>query len=222
METLAKSSLAVYYPSLNPVKERQDSLSEETGIETTVFARFRDFNDFINDKNPDYIIAPSSFEKFNNSYIPILKFFHEEELTFKYYILSLNNKWNSKNINTAKLGVVEELERTHFKNYFGDKLQIQANIIKSVSKPEDLFPLLAFNSVDIIIVSSLDYAKLKEQFTIKTIKIMESKPVSLPYIFRNSKLRSTQGISQLESLSKKTLKILGFTKLKAAIPGDRQ
>ena len=82
--------------------------------------------------------------------------------------------------------------------------------INTVSKAEDLFPLLVFNSADVIALSEDNYLKLKEVFTAKTSVVnIVTHPIYFPRVYQK-KGTTSELIKKLETMSKENLNLLGF------------
>ncbi len=211
-EARASESLLVYYPTTLPVKSRQDVLKTESGgADVTVFAKFRDFADQVKAVSPAMVIAPSNFGTSNPDYKPVLRFFESNSGKFKYLVLALSQAL--KDVKMARLGLVEETEREILRDFIDGVIGSNVKAFKTVSKPEDLFPLLVFKSVDMILVSPSNYERLQKQFSSKVFKILESKPVDGITVFSRTGKDAASIAGGLEKLSAAALKDLGFSKI---------
>lgn len=208
----AKEPLPIYYASVLPAKERQEAVRDSIGgsFEVSVFAKFKDFNDEIESKAPNVLIAPSFFGKFHPEYEPVLRFKASAGNSFKYQILSLSAQWNQKNLAGGKLGMVEEESRDRLKDLVGELLGAKVKLVKSVSKPEDLFPLLIFKSADFILIGPQERERLSEKFTAKVHLVGESRAVGLPVVFVKKGFSNGPLLEALKGISPGACNALGF------------
>ena len=82
-----------------------------------------------------------------------------------------------------RIGLVEEVDREQLKALVGGLFKINCKIVKSVSKPEDLFPLLVFKTTDFIMISPDNRELLKEKFTAKVYRVSEKRSGGYPTVF---------------------------------------
>jgi len=215
----AKGTVAVYYSSTLSAKERQNTIKNEVskdGFDVVVFGKFKDFDEEIKSKKPDVILAPSTFQKYNSEYSPVMRFTKGGNKQFKYLLLSLDKSWNPKNLSNGKLGIVEEVDREHLKDVASDLFKTKFKMVKSVSKPEDLFPLLIFKSADFIAVSPDDYERLKEKFSAKVNVVGESNAVDLPVVYIKKGQSSEEVISVFKKIPQSIWASTGLYVLEAA------
>lgn len=205
----ANDDLVVFYPSVQSARERQDSISEE-GIANTVFAQYRDFEETIIKNNSQLIIAPYSFTQFKKDYSPIGRFTINGENKIQYLLLSTSDKWTPQNLKEARIGVIEELNKNYYKEYLKLILNTEFKLTKMVTKPEDIFPLLVFKAVDVILLSATNYEELKKKYSVNVHIIVKTAPIDNPTIFVKNKESVELQIKKIFNLKKSTLKILGF------------
>ncbi len=211
----AGGGIAAYYPSTTPVKARQDALKSEVGGDVVFFAKYKDFQDYLASGGPSLVIAPSSFSHANKGYKPVLKFVEAEADKSKFLALTKEKaKWDGK-VGQARIGVVEELDRAHLKEYFGQQLGTELKTVKSVSKPEDLFPLLALDGADVLVLSNANYRVLATQFKLNVGEVAESKPRPEAVVYVKDGADEAATVERIKSLTEATLKVLGFTKTEA-------
>jgi len=211
---LSAQELRVYQTSTIPVKDREKALKADaslSGISVTVFGQFREFSS-ANKTKAKYLIVPSSFVKFNPDYKPVYQFAKNGQTNTKLMILTSKADWTMDKIGTGKVGIVDELGRKDTKTYVQD-IAGKFKLIKRVTKPDDLMPLLVLENADYIIIRSHNYDILKKKFTAKTIKVGETKTVDHPVI---CVLKDTPAaeIEKLGKLSPETIKALGYSELK--------
>jgi hypothetical protein len=212
----AKEATSVYYPSIQSAQERQELLRgglAKSNFDVTVFAKFKDFADEVKSKGSNIVLAPAFFQKYHPDYTPVLGFSDRGGRRFKYVLLSLSNKWNKGNLMNGKIGLVEEVDRDHLKDLVSDLLSVNCKMIKSVSKPEDLFPLLVFKSADFIMVSPENHERLKEKFTTKVFQVSESISVENPMVFVKNGTAPDDVVKAFQMLPPDLLKTLGFASM---------
>jgi hypothetical protein len=121
-----------------------------------------------------------------------------------------SKKQPSLSLETFTVGVIEEMNRSESRSFI--KNQVGLNILKTttVSKAEDLFPLLVFGAADCILVSEENYLELSKVFNAKTNEIhVKINPIHYPQVFLK-KGKQSDLIKKLESLPASALKELGF------------
>ena len=211
---LQAQELRVYLTSTIPVKEREKSLKSDaalSGMQVTVFGQFREF-DSANKTKAKYLIVPSSFVKYNPEYKAVYQFGKDGHSNTKFLILATKPEWTIDKFSAGKVGIVDELGRKDTKTYVTD-IAGKFKLIKRVTKPDDLMPLLVLENADYIIVRSDNYEILKKKFTAKTIKVGETKTVDHPVICVLKDTPESE-VNKLGALSPETIKALGFTELK--------
>jgi len=210
----AKPQVSIYYPSVLSARERQDVLKTGlAGYDVTVFAKFRDFSEDLKSKETPIVVAPASFQKAHPEYTPVLGFSGHEGRKFKYALLALSEKWNKGNLEEGKIGLVEEVDREQLKGLVSSLLKVNCKFVKTVSKPEDLFPLLVFKTTDFIMISPDNYELLKEKFTAKVYRVTESEAVDNPTVFVRKGSSVDEAIQALKGLPSGVLGPLGFTSI---------
>ena len=212
--SFAKDVLPIFYASMLPAKDRQDVIKRDLAkddFDPMVFAKYRDFISQVETSSPLVVIAPASFQRQHSDYHPILRFSEGTTEEFKYLLLSLTNTWTPKSAATGRLGMVEELDRDHLKETASEAFGVNFKMVKSVSKLEDLFPLLVFKSADFIMISPENYERLKERFSAKLYIVMEGKPVSRPMVFTKTGADSGAVTEKLKAMPPAVLTALGFS-----------
>ncbi|MCM8526635.1 MAG: hypothetical protein NE327_08975 [Lentisphaeraceae bacterium] len=211
---LPAQELRVYQTSTIPVKDREKALKGDaslSGIQVTVFGQFREFES-ANKTAAKYVIMPSSWIKYNSEYKPVYQFSKDGQTNTKLMILTTKPEWTMENIGKGKAGIVDELGRKNTKKYVQD-IAGKFKLIKRVTKPEDLMPLLVLENADYIIIRSDNYEVLKKKFTAKTIKVGETKTVDHAVLCVLKDTPDSE-IEKLGKLSPETIKALGYSELK--------
>lgn len=209
---LANPQLAVYYSSTIPVKERESVIKDFLKIdEVLVLARSKDFLQILDDSKVPVIIAPAAFEMIGKDYTPVLQFTVSGKAEFHYKILASKKEFKAAQLASSTIGVIEEVNRHTMKDFVNNKIGIKSLKIKTVTKGEDLFPLLIFNAADVILVSPDELAGLKQKFTAEVFEISAvTAAVPYPRVYIKSGEKPTELIEKLKGLDKKVLKKLGL------------
>lgn len=206
-------NLPIFYPSALSAKEREKGVKDElgkAGVDVTVYAKYKDFEEAMG-QSPEAVIAPDGFDKQFPEYVPAAQFKKGEKTTFKYVFFSMSQKVSEGDFPKQKIGLVELLDRDKLKDFMKDISGKDFSKIKSVSKPEDLFPLLVFQSADVVVIAPDDYEKLKEKFTTKVYNVRESKEVRYPILFVKKGFDGKQLVEAFSKLTEGTAKEMGFT-----------
>lgn len=211
--SLASDEMRVFFPTVIPVKDREKVLKKDpalNSIDITVLGKFREFK-IANRNKAKFIIVPYSYTKYQSEYKPIFQFCRNGKSYERMMILSVENNYFSQNLNNAKIGIVDELERKPTKSHIRE-IAGSFKIIKRVTKPEDLYPLLILQNADCIIIRPQDYYILSQKFTTKTTIIGYSEPIKLPVL---CVLQDKEGSirNNFENISPETLKVLGYSEL---------
>ena len=220
----AGESLLAYWTTAQSVQERESALKSEfdkVGLDLTVFAKFKEFNDEIKSKSPSFVIAPAEFEFVNNEYVPIVGFDGPAgKPNFKYQFYTLADG-GVPDVANSKLGVVEQADRAEIKEVIGKLSKKIPKSIKTVSKSEDLFPLLVFKSADVIMLSPQDFESLKEKFTTAVKVIGESEMIDYPKIYVKKGQDAKTVTEAIAKLSSDGLKKVGFSSTRALLVGAK-
>jgi hypothetical protein len=208
------ASLGVFLPSHLPPKEIERTLKADPALKSldiVVFAKFKEFEN-LNQKTPfDYAILPSSYHHFYSTYKPILQFTAKGNLKFQYVLLSLNKPGTPDDIAKSTVGIVDELGRSQMKKYVQETLLkgTSPKAVKTVTKVEDLFPLLALNNADYILVKPDDLKFIKEKYESKPHEYTKGAAIPFPRIYAKKSQASSNSID-FKKLSKETLGLLNF------------
>lgn len=208
-------SFPIYYSSVISAKIRQDAIQSEMkkiSLEPTVFAKFRDFIDQVKQSQPNIVVAPSSFAQYYPEYKPGLCFGYSAGKSFKYQILSLGD-WNGKSLDNGRIGVVEEVDKDHLNDWVSLITGAKFKMVRAVTKPEDLFPMLIFKSTDLILVSPDNLTGLREKFVTQVKQIKESNAIGGPTVYFKKGFDSKGVIEGLTKLPSQTMSSLGFSSI---------
>jgi hypothetical protein len=184
----------------------------------TVFGAFTEFKTALSSAPAQFVIAPASFAKFNPDYRPVGQFLVNDKTSFKYQLLAADAAWTKEKCKEGTVGIVEELGRNELKGYLQEVLG-EFKKIKRVTKPDDLFPLLALGDAHYIVVTPEDLVKLKEKYQTKTFTVSESTEVHYPMIYAHKSLAAEISATVLQ-LAPATITGLGFSKLEAVKGGN--
>ncbi|MEO5969482.1 MAG: hypothetical protein ABIQ95_06110 [Bdellovibrionia bacterium] len=212
----ASEGLPIYYSTMQTVKTRQDAFKSEMkklDLEPVVFGKFKEFMAQVNSEKSKIVIAPSFFGKYDSGYCPVLRFSNAGNKNFKYLILALSDEWKNKDLSSGRIGVVEEVPREKLNDFLLDITGKKFQMVRGVTKPEDLFPLLIFKSADFIMVSSDNLKILKEKFTTPLKLLQETEFVDAPGVFVRKDASTKDLVAKLSQLTPVTSAALGFTSL---------
>ena len=209
-----KDSVAVFLPSVTPVSEIEKHLSTEPlfkGMDISVYKKFRDFNSAIKNTKPLYVLGPAKFVATHSDYKAFAQLAHKSNLTFKYKVFSIQDKWGKAETAKGTIGMVQILGRKETKKYVGESVSEKFKKVKRVTKVEDLFPLLALENAEYILVEPHIYDALKDKFRAKVNTVTESQPIGNPKL---AVLKGKTGPVSV-SLKKETLESLGYGNIKS-------
>jgi len=220
----AGDAVLAYYSSTKSVQEREGVLKPEfskAGLELTIFAKFKEFQEEVKTKNPSFVLAPSEYQQFNPEYEPVMRFKKDASDSFKYKFYALEEAAAGMDLTKAKAGMVEIVDRENLKDLLQKITGKAPKGLKSVTKPEDLFPLLVFKSADVIMVAPDDYDSLKEKFTTKVAAIAESSEVAYPQLYVKKGTDAKKVVEALKAFDTEKLKKLGFTQISEVAGGAK-
>jgi hypothetical protein len=201
-------SLPIYYSSTIPANLRQEKVeSEFKKMELTpvVFAKCRDFIEQVNESKPKIMIAPYSLANYYSNYTPGLIMVNQGgQKFFNYEIISLG-KWKMDNMSSSRIALVEEVEKDHLTQWVTEIVGSKFKIIRTTLKPDDLFPLLIFKSVDLILISKENLKGLQEKWRTKFNIIGETKPVQSLIVYFRKDVVAKPYIEEFLKLSSATM-----------------
>jgi hypothetical protein len=206
------NTVLVYLPATSSVAKVEAALKSglKSAGKLTVFNRFGDFQKAVSDEKPTAVISTDFFERTNPSYKRAASFVHSGATRSSYILLSLDKAWSSGDLGKLRLGMVNEGSKDDLKDDMKTLFGSEISNIKTVSKPDDLFPMLVFKSVDAVMMSPAIYNSLKSQFSTAVNEVRKSAEVGNPGLFLSGsggdKLKA-----EFLALSGDALKDLGFS-----------
>jgi hypothetical protein len=210
----ADTRVPVFHASVESVPARQSALNDElgaAGISVTVFGRYQDFSSEVERQKPAFVIAPASFGKGHAEYKAVLGFQKDGKTTSPAVLLALTKEALALSPEKARLGLVQDTDRDKVE---GEAQRITGHkykSIKTVTKVEDLIPLLMFRSADVVLVESDALPKLREKFTTPTFRQPVDLKVDNPCVLVREGADPGKSLEAFRKLSPKTLKALGYT-----------
>lgn len=161
---------------------------------------FRNNSDFINEvniKKPGYLIT-SKFIKVKN-YNPLNNVtIHSNH---QFLILTNNPKWNKNNLHKATVAVVDEVGRKKIRTYLNNIFNIQFRRIRRITKPHDLYPLLALQTVDVIVIREIFHASLKQKYKLNTFTVHKAHLNDSYQLYQRSDFESLINLKKLNHLT---------------------
>ena len=152
------------------------------------------------------MIAPSEYLDYNKKYKGAAQFQMKGKTSFKYDVVSISKDWDASKIEKGSVGVVQVLGRKETKKQLKALVGKKFKKIKRVTKIEDLFPLLALENANYILISPHAYQAVKDKFRADINYIKKSKDVGFPVIA----VAAGASAKDLHKINKNTLKALGF------------
>ena len=152
-----------------------------TNLSVRSFGNVRDFKKAVCVDTPDAIITKPQLVPFLNIYTVRLNATYKGNTKESFFILSVDNKIMSDNLDDKDIGILDFLGRNHL-GTFTTHLFAGSPRLKRVKKIVDLVPLVTMNMVDGLVVSASQVVYIKDRSNISFHKI---------------KCRSDQGIAVL-------------------------
>lgn len=210
----AKHQIPAYISSTGSASARQSKANgalRDLGIELTLFAKYSDFLEYEKSIQPNFVIAPWSFGRFNPEFQPFLQFKIGDAFQTKYLLLSSSKTWNSGTLKNARVGLVEQSDRSRLSEFVQEITQIKFKDFKSVNRTDDLLLLMVFGSVDVILVSPDEHKHIREKTKTPLFQILETSPVNNPVLFAKKGATAADFAEALKKLPPSSLDPLGFT-----------
>lgn len=210
---LAEEKLAIFHPSILQPRELEKILSNDpalSDVKVVAFANFDDFQTTLNNESINYAMVPSSYPKYFGDFEAIFQFTVSGKKSFRYQVITLDSTWSKERISEGTAGIINTFGREKTRLFLSE-IMINAKFkrIKQVSKVSDLLPLLLLGNANYAVISPLDLAKAKKDFTSQPIVISETREISYPIIsVRKGKLSSFA--ERFKQLDPGTLKLMGF------------
>ena len=175
----AGSVIGYYDFHSSPLKRKELFVKHQ--VESTFFEYYTDFSDQLSKGASDKIIlAPSSFSLNHKDFVPIGQL-GTKKSSFKYKLLSLKKALSD--LPDSKLGIVQFSDHEKMKSVLEEIFAAKFKLVKSVTKIEDLLPLIIFKTVDFIAVPDYDFQYFTTRFNTKFSEIKDSSEVQSPEFF---------------------------------------
>ena len=202
MSSLADGVL-VYMPTTQPAGKIEKQVKAATSQNVTVFAKYSDFEAGLEATKHDFLISSEAFEMVGDDYVKGPDVAVGGAGKTKYILLSLDASWKTKNIADARVGAVEVIKRAKMKDFMDKIFGKPFKGIKTVSKAEDLFPLLVFKTVDVIAVMPYFYEELKEKFNTTVHEVGTSQEVSVLNVYSKKGKEADPEVEKLKTFDYK-------------------
>lgn len=192
-------------------------------IDTTVFAKIKDFEELIQRIPPDAILSYAPVVNNKIQYSSLIQGYKQGQPDENYVLVSLDKAVDINQLSSLKIGVLDILGRKAMKSFINKKLGAKVKIAR-VTKTEDILNLLTFGLVDAIFVSQQRYNKfhihsqlplvatqlnLKMDLAVLAVKNHESKELFLNCFNRLSKQTNTLlGVDQWAFINEQSSAIL--------------
>jgi hypothetical protein len=175
--------ILVFMPTTIPVAKIEKKVKSVSSHSVTVFAKYSDFEVGIEAMKPDFVLSVDAFDRSNGDFIKGPDVPVSGKTKANYILLSLDPSWKSKDVSEARVGAVEVIKRTKMKAYMDGLFSKPFKGIKTVSKAEDLYPLLIFKTVDVIAVLPYVYEELREKFNTVVHEVGTSHEISILNVY---------------------------------------
>lgn len=146
-------SLYVFVNSAEKPHAMQKTLEAKmTGVEVTVFGRFRDFESALAERRPDAVVALRPV--LDELGLPVsMQGITTQGAAEPYALLSVGIPLPAASAQDKTIGTVDLLGRTKMKDFIAKIMNLgAAPKVKLVTKTEDLLPLLQFQAADAVIL----------------------------------------------------------------------
>ena len=148
---LAAESLYVFFPTTVRPHVLQKGLSG-SGLDVIAFGRFADFEDKARSAPPDAILTLPEVVANMEGYQVAVPGRHNGESREPYFLMSLEKAMDPSSIAGNTIGIVDFLGRKGMQKFMAGIFQ-PAPTVKTVTKVEDLLPLITFKMADGILVT---------------------------------------------------------------------
>lgn len=158
---VAAESLYVFVPS----EVRANKIQQQIGgycrdVDVTVFGRAKDFHNRIKQVPPNAILSLSPVVKQNHLFDPAILGYRNGVSNESYVLVSVEKSLKLTDLHNKKIGVVDLLGRKPMAAFIDGILKTQVKL-KRVTKVEDLLPLITFDAVDAIFISTTQFVQFK-------------------------------------------------------------
>lgn len=179
------------------------------GLAVTVFGRFRDFQDGMDTKNPDAILAIAPLLDLDHRK-PALQGVKGGKEWEPYMLVTASPNppasWGGKTV-----GIVDLFGRDRTQAFAATAVGSKDVKVKRVAKIEDLLPLLEFSATDAVLVPSSAVKGLTERTRLPlTVRELPGAHVGLPAVaILNEKTRTTV-LAAMQRLDPQTKSLIGI------------
>ncbi|PIP80567.1 MAG: hypothetical protein COW84_04555 [Gammaproteobacteria bacterium CG22_combo_CG10-13_8_21_14_all_40_8] len=156
-------TLYVFVPSSTSPKVMQDNMTALCpNIDVVVFGRGADFRKQLTDSPPDAVLSLSAVIEKSTNFKSVLIGLQNGSADEKYVLAGVDKAPDIASISEKKIGVVDLLGRNPMKDYISELFSAPVKL-KSVTKQEDLLPLLSFGAADAIFVPERIFNEIKSK-----------------------------------------------------------
>lgn len=196
------------------LQEKMAELLDKKGTEISVFGKYEDFNTMVMSEEPEILITkPENAERYNN-YRLYLPGVYKGRQSLSLSLTSISEGFDLSNLSEKRIGVVNFLGRSETAEYVQEVLNKGVSV-KTVTKIEDLLPLLTFRMADAVLVTEkeVNFLKQKSKMTFSTHEISDSKS-GVVSVYLNKGLDSAPEVSGLREIPDELGIILGVDRWK--------
>jgi hypothetical protein len=206
------TDIFIFKPSKEKASVVQETIQKQcNGVTVTVFGRVNDFMEQIELKKPAAIISLLPVVDSYKPYNVMSKGLLGGQTHDQYVWVSLGKPVDLAAIATLKIGVIDILGRKGMDAYMAQLLGTDVTL-KRVTKTEDLIPLLTFNAVDAILVSSGTFDELKQTSQLDFVVTKTELKVGLSTVATIEASEQSKIKSCISSFSKEINDMLGVEK----------
>lgn len=212
----ANDVIPIYYASSLMVPARQSAIKkdfEKLGFDPVVLGNFREFKERLQTEKPKVVIAPGVFAKYNPDFCPVLRFSYAGKEKFQYLLVALDDHWKTKDINTIRIGAVQEVSSDQMKDFVSSVSGQRFVVVRPVPTPYDLLPQLKLGSADLVMISPDNLDKVMEKYNVDVKKVGQSLLVEAPTVFVRKDFDKKDVVQRLSQLNLATSQALGFSAL---------
>ncbi len=203
-------TLYIFFPSTVRPRILQQKFSDANPkIQVIVFGRFVDFRDKMASNPPDAVLSLPIVVETLDSYTIKFKGKKNGEESEPYYLLSVDRNIDIAKANEITIGAVDFLGRKGMKEFVSSMFS-SPPAIKTVTKIEDLLPLITFEMANAILVTETQAAYFQSVSNLNFVKTripnIQSGAISLA--MRTGK-EAPDIVLTLKTLDKDLLKLMG-------------
>ncbi|MCO4784007.1 MAG: hypothetical protein KC646_16890 [Candidatus Cloacimonetes bacterium] len=216
--TWTKTSVGIFLPeNIKPKKFIKSGVKKEhvfKGLKVKVFSSFKTLKLAIKKgKNPDILIAPSSYFASSDSYKPSLQFMLKDQNVTKRLLCSIDPKWSLKNTTSGVVGIIESVGRKETKKELAQQFAGVKFKSPSFSKSlKSLISSIGLDNTNYLIISEKNLGQLKEKFG-AAVTVLKSVPnIKYPMVGAKDGV-SQDEVHKLLKLSSDTLQLIDMDKI---------